>query len=60
MIEIFEPKAIDFAVKKFSMYTSDLRKIFNIVKEVIESRKGKKKISIEDLSIVWNRLAEEE
>ncbi len=42
------------------MYTSDLRKIFNIVKELVESKKGKKKITIEDLTIVWNRVVEEE
>jgi Cdc6-like AAA superfamily ATPase len=31
----FEPKAISFAVKKFSVYTSDLRKIFSVLKQVI-------------------------
>ena len=53
---IFEQKAIDFAVKKFSMYTSDLRKIFNIVRELVANKKEKKKITIEDLTIVWNRI----
>jgi hypothetical protein len=42
------------------MYTSDLRKIFNIVRELVANKKEKKKITIEDLSIIWNRIASEE
>jgi hypothetical protein len=42
------------------MYTSDLRKILNIVRELVGSKKGKKKITIEDLTIVWSRIVEEE
>ena len=42
------------------MYTSDLRKIFNIIKGIIENRQGSKKITIQDLTIVWNQLKEEE
>ena len=54
---MFEEKALNFITKKFSVYTSDLRKIFNIIKQVINGKQGNK-VKIQDVTKIWSEIVE--
>lgn len=55
--DMFEEKALNFITKKFSVYTSDLRKIFNIIKQVINGKNGNK-VKIQDVTKIWSEIVE--